>query len=307
MARALRWQGRVENVCRGRMDSRLMKIKGLRIFFSLISTSSLLALAGCGTAHGNPAQEAPPPAAVVPGPDATLVSVAHPEQYPLATATAHQAFSALAVTSTITPDIARNVPVVSLASGRVVGIHARLGDTVQKDQVLLSVRSDDVSGGFDSYRKAVNDELLARKQLNRAVDLYAHGAIAEQDLEAAQDTEADAKITLETTTEHLRLLGDDPDNPNFIVDIKAPVAGVITDQEVTNAAAVQAFGTNPFTISDLSHVWVVCDVYENDMSSVHVGDSADIVLNAYPGMKMTGRISNIGGISDPTLQMTKCG
>ena len=282
-----------------------MKIKGLEIFFHLILISSLLALAGCGTAKGDPQAEAPPPASVVPGPDATLVTVAHPEQYPVATATAHDAFSTLAVTSTVTPDIARNVPVVSLTSGRVVAIHARLGDTVQKDQVLLSIRSDDVSGGFSGYRKAVADELLARKQFERSKELFDHGAIAMNDLEVAQDAEDKAKVDLETMAEHLRLLGNDPDKPNFIVDLKAPVAGVITDQEVTNAAVVQAFGTNPFTISDLSYVWVVCDVYENDMSSVHLGDFAEIVLNAYPGMKLTGRISNIGAILDPSLRTAK--
>jgi len=282
-----------------------MKIKGLGSGFLLISISSLLALAGCGAAHGDPAQEAPPPATVVPGPDAALVSVEHPEQYPLAPATAHEAFSALAVTSVVTPDIARNVPVVSLASGRVVAIHARLGDTVQKDQVLLSIRSDDVSSGFSDYRKAVADEILARKQLERSKELFDHGAIAMADLEVAQDTEDKAKVDLETMAEHLRLLGNDPDHPIFIVDIKAPVAGVITDQEVTNAAAVQAFGTNPFTISDLSYVWVVCDVYENDLSSVHIGDSAEITLNAYPAVKISGRISNIGAIMDPNLRTAK--
>ena len=105
--------------------------------------------------------------------------------------------SELVVTGTVTPDIARNVPVVSLASGRVVAIHARLGDTVKKGQLLLTIRSDDVAGGFDAYRKAVADELLARKQLNRAMDLYAHGAIAQQDLEVAQDAADDAKVTLD--------------------------------------------------------------------------------------------------------------
>jgi cobalt-zinc-cadmium efflux system membrane fusion protein len=283
-----------------------MKIKSLEIFFQLTLVSSLLALSGCGKGQGNvAAQEAPPPATVVPGPSAVLVTVEHPEQYPLATAAARQAYSVLAVTAVVTPDIARNVPVISLASGKVVAIHARLGDTVQKDQVLLSIRSDDVSGGFDTYRKAVNDELLARKQLNRAVDLYAHGAMAQQDLEAAQATEDDAKITLETTSEHLRLLGNDPDNPNFIVDIKAPVAGVITDQEVTNAAVVQSYGVNPFTISDLSTVWVLCDVYENELPNVRIGDSADIALNAYPNMKIAGRVSNIGAIMDPNIRTAK--
>jgi cobalt-zinc-cadmium efflux system membrane fusion protein len=231
--------------------------------------------------------------------------VDHPEQYPLANATAHDAFSTLAVTSTITPDVARNVPVISLASGKVVAIHARLGDTVQKDQVLLSIRSDDVSGGFSDYRKAVADEILARKQLERSKDLYDHGAIALADLEVAQDTEDKARVDIETLAEHLRLLGNDPDKPNFIVDIKAPVTGVITDQEVTNAAVVQSYGVNPFTISDLSYVWVVCDVYENDMGNVHLGDSAEIVLNAYPNMKLTGRISNIGAVLDPNLRTAK--
>src|SRR6202142_3809840 len=111
------------------MDSRLMKIKDLGIYSLWIAIFSVLPLAGCGTAHGNPAQEAPPPANVVPGPDAALVTVDHPEQYPLATAGAHQGYSALAVTAVVTPDISRNVPVVSLASGKVVAIPARLGDT----------------------------------------------------------------------------------------------------------------------------------------------------------------------------------
>jgi cobalt-zinc-cadmium efflux system membrane fusion protein len=282
-----------------------MKIKGLGIGFLLISISSLLALSGCGAAHGDPAQEAPPPATVVPGPDAVLVVVEHPEQYPLVAATAHLAYSALAVTAVVNPDIARSVPVVSLASGKVVAIHARLGDSVQKDQVLLSIRSDDVSGGFSDYRKAVADELLARKQLNRANELYTNGAIALADLEVAQDAEDKAKVDLDTMAEHLRLLGNDPDNPNFIVDIKAPVDGVITDQEVTNAALVQSFGTNPFTISDLSYVWVVCDVYENDLPNVNVGDPAEITLNAYPNMKIPGRVSNIGAVMDPNIRTAK--
>jgi membrane fusion protein, heavy metal efflux system len=287
------------------MDSRVMKIKGLGILFLFCSLSWLLVITGCGAAHGSPAQEAPPPANVVPGPDATLVVVDHPEQYPLATASARPAYSALAVTAVVTPDIARNVPVISLASGKVVAIHARLGDTVQKDQVLLSIRSDDVSGGFSDYRKAVADEILARKQLERSKDMYDHGAIALADYELAQDAEDKAKVDIETMAEHLRLLGNDPDHANFIVDIKAPMGGVITDQQVTNSALVQAYGVNPFTISDLSSVWVVCDVYENDLQNVHIGDGADIALNAYPGMKISGRVSNIGAIMDPSIRTAK--
>src|SRR5580700_6871795 len=251
--------------------------------FLLTSVVSLSILAGCGAVHGDPAQEAPPPANVVQGVDVTDFAVDHPEQYPIVAATQYQAPSELVATGLVLPDISRSVPVVTLASGRVIEIRARLGDTVQKDQVLLRVRSDDVGLGFDAYRKAISDELLARKQLERTKDLYAHGAMAQQDLEVAQDNWDDAKTTLDTATEHLKLLGNDIDKPNGIVDLVAPISGVITDQEITNAASVQAYSSpNPFTISDLSMVWVVCDVYESDMANVRIGEIADIKLNAYP-------------------------
>jgi len=238
--------------------------------------------------------------------DLSLFTVDHPEQFPLSTAIAHATTSELVVTGAVTPDISRNVPVISLASGRIVAIHARLGDTVHKGQLLLSVRSDDVANGFSNYRKAVADEALARVQMERAKDLYEHGAIALNDLQIAQATEAKAKVDLETSDEHLRLIGNDPTKPNGIVDIFAPVSGVITDQQVTNAAGVQALGsTNPFTISDLSYVWIVCDVYENDLANVRLGDTAEIALNAYPDRMFRGTVSNIGAVLDPSIRTAK--
>jgi cobalt-zinc-cadmium efflux system membrane fusion protein len=270
-----------------------------------ILSAALLAGAGCGNGKGDSASEAPPPAQVEREQDGSVIQVDHPEQFPLATAAARNSRAELVVTGVVAPDVSRNVPVVTLASGRVVDIHARLGDTVQKGQLLLSVRSADVSSGYSDYRKAVADETLARTQLERAKDLYAHGAISMNDLQVAQDTEDKAKVDVATTAEHLRLLGNDPDMPNSIVDIYAPVSGVITDQEVTNAASLQAFGPNPFTISDLSQVWVVCDVHENNLANVRLGDAADIRLNAYPDRVFQGRISNIGAILDPNIRTAK--
>ena len=283
-----------------------MKSKAKEFALLLAAASLPFLLAGCGPAHGDAAQEAPPPATIIPGVDVTNFAVEHPEQYPIVTATKYEAPSQLVVTGTVLPDIARTVPVITLASGRVVDIRARLGDTVRKGQVLLRVRSDDVALGFDAYRKAVSDELLARKQLDRAKDMYAHGAIAQQDLEVAVDAEDDAKTSLDTATEHLRLLGNDPDKPQGIVDILAPISGVITDQEVTNGASVQSFASpNPFTVSDLSTVWIVCDVYENDMANVRLGDTAEVKLNAYAHKVVKGRVSNIGSILDPNIRTAK--
>jgi cobalt-zinc-cadmium efflux system membrane fusion protein len=267
-----------------------------------------LLLVGCGESKGDPKAEAPPAAVVENEADTSGFKVDHPEQFPLATAVEHKAGRALNVTGVVQPDIARAVPVISLAAGRVVEIKARLGDTVKKGQVLLKVQSNDVSAAYQFYLKAVNDERLARVQLERAKILYDKGAIARSALEQAEDTEQDAKVDLDTATEQLRLLGVDKDHPTGIVDIVAPISGVITDQQATNAAGVQGFGLggpNPFTISDLSYVWIICDVYENDLDAVHVGEYADIHLNAYPNKALKGRIDNVLPILEPTIRTAK--
>lgn len=275
---------------------------------SLVAILCLLLsfLLGCSGTKADPKAEAPPAATVEPDLDANNFKVDHPDQFPLVTAIEHKAAPALNVTGVVQPDIARAVPVISLASGRVVEIKARLGDVVQKGQLLLRVRSNDVSGAYQTYLKAVNDERLARQQLERAQILYDKGAIAKSAIEQAEDTAKDAKVDLNAATEQLRTLGIDKDHPSGIVDITAPISGVITDQQVTNAAGVQGLsGPNPFTISDLSYVWIICDVYENDLDAVHVGEYADIHLNAYPNKVFKGRIDNILPILDPNLRTAK--
>jgi membrane fusion protein, heavy metal efflux system len=283
------------------------RISGPIVAVTLYLTWSLL-LVGCGDSKGDPKAEAPPAAVVENEADTNGFKVDHPEQFPLATAVEHKAGRALNVTGVVQPDIARAVPVISLAAGRVVEIKARLGDTVKKGQVLLKVQSNDVSGAYQNYLKAVNDERLGHIQLERANILYEKGAIAKSALEQAEDTEQDAKVDLDTATEQLRLLGVDKDHPTGTVDIVAPISGVITDQQATNAAGVQGFGLggpNPFTISDLSYVWIICDVYENDLDAVQVGEYADIHLNAYPNKVLKGRIDNVLPILDPTIRTAK--
>ncbi|MGA2858561.1 MAG: efflux RND transporter periplasmic adaptor subunit [Candidatus Sulfotelmatobacter sp.] len=276
-----------------------------RIFPLALGLPLSFLFVGCSS-KANPSAEAPPKAVVEPELDANNFTVDHPEQFPLVAAVEHKAVPALNVTGVVQPDIARAVPVISLASGRVVEIKARLGDTVEKGQVLLRVRSGDVSSAYDIYLKAENDERLARIQLERAQTLYEKGAIAKSALEQAEDTEGDAKADLTAATEQLRLLGIDKDHPSGIVDITAPISGVITDQQVTNAAGVQGLsGPNPFTISDLSYVWIICDVYENDLDAVRVGQYADIHLNAYPNEVLKGRIDNILPILDPNIRTAK--
>lgn len=280
---------------------------------SIITTVLALAcgtlLAGCGARGAtDPESGAPPSAPVEHDADSSEIHVDHPDQFPLVAATRREATSELSVTGVVSPDVSRAVPVISLASGRVVDLRVRLGDTVHQGQLLMRIQSQDISGAFSDYRHAVADEILSRAQFSRSQALYDRGAIAQKDLEVAKDTEDKAVVDLETTSAHLGVLGVDPTSPPAAtVDIIAPVSGVITEQNVTNAAGVKTLDNSPnlFTISDLSRLWIVCDVYENNLATVRVGDTADIHLAAYPDHVLTGRIDNIGAVLDPTIRTAK--
>lgn len=263
-----------------------------------------LALTACEKKF-NPAEGAPPHAQVIETSNRGLVRVDHPEQYPLTAAGQIEDVNTLNVTGTVNPDISREVPVISLASGRVVDIRARLDDYVKKGDLLLRVQSPDITNAYDTYLKAANDELLANKAYVRAKDLYAHGAISLGMLEQAEDTENDAKADLNAAEQQLETLGVKKDHPSSIVNVYAPISGVIVAQNVTNAAAagVTYSGTpNVFTIADLSTVWILCDVYENDLPKIQLGQRAQVHLNAYPDKVLTGHISDIGPVLDPTIR-----
>jgi cobalt-zinc-cadmium efflux system membrane fusion protein len=270
----------------------------------------LLALASGCAAHGQSASSsgAPPPAVVDREGDDGTVRVDHPERFPTVVAGGRQTAPELTVTGGVFPDVSRTVPVVSLVSGRVVEIRARLGDHVTQGQVLLRIHSADVSSALADYKKAATDQTMTHAELEREKDLYEHNAIAKKDLEVAENADQKAAADLAASADRLRVLGADPnDKASGIVDVVAPASGVITEQNVTTAAGVKTLDNSPnlFTIADLSHVWIVCDVYENDLAVVHEGDHAEIHLSAYPDRVLTGRLSNIGAVLDPALHTAK--
>jgi cobalt-zinc-cadmium efflux system membrane fusion protein len=269
---------------------------------------SLAILAGCSGEKHDPAAQAPPPAQVEAEQGVNLVTVDHPDRFPLFTTTEYEATSTLNVTGVVSPDVSQTIPVISLASGRVVAIKARIGDYVKKGQLLMEVQSTDISGAFGQYLKAVNDERLARTQDERAKILYDKGAIAKSQLEIADDSQQDAQSDLTAAEQQLHVLGVDKDHPAATVKVYAPASGVIIAQNVTNAAAAGvtfAGSANAFTIADLSHVWIICDVYENDLATVHLGQTADIRLNAYPDRVIKGTIGEIDAVLDPTIRTAK--
>jgi cobalt-zinc-cadmium efflux system membrane fusion protein len=273
----------------------------------VVCLAAIASLTACKK-ESNPADGAPPTPQVVETGDMSLVSVDKPGQFPLVAAEQHEAAAELKVTGSVFPDIAREIPVISLANGRVVDIKARLDDFVRKGDLLIKVQSPDVAGAFDVYLKAVNDERMNNKQYIRSQELYEHGAISQTVLEQAEDAEKDSQADLTAAEETLKVLGVDKNHPSGIVNVYAPISGVIITQNVTQAAAagVNLSGSaTAFTIADLSTVWIVCDVYENDIPKITLGQTAQIRLNAYPDRVLTGRVSDIGPVLDPSIRTAK--
>jgi len=271
----------------------------------MILAVSTLAISGCS--RDSVKAKSNETVRVEEAPDPNITTMDHPELFPVVTVEMRKVPDELAVNGVIAPDVSRTVPVVAMSGGRVVEVKARLGDFVETGQLLLTLTSPDLSGAISDYRKAVADETLARRQLERAQVLYDHGAMAQKDLQVAEDTEEKAKVDVQTTAERIRILGGDVKQPTSIIEVRAPVSGTIVEQNVTTASGVKSLDNSPnlFTIADLSHVWMLCDVYENNLAQVHLGDRATVQLNAYPERRIEGRISNISTLLDPNTRTAK--
>jgi cobalt-zinc-cadmium efflux system membrane fusion protein len=293
------------------MKGRQFPIEGRVLFLTAVSLCGVLVLGGCGgsaPAKTNADATAPPPAQVVEETGVSVIQVDHPELFPLVTAGQRDVVPTLSATGVVNPDVSDEVPVISLAAGRVVDIRVKLGDSVTKGELLVRILSDDIAAAFQNYNHAKADEALAHKQLDRSLLLYQHGAIALAEYEVAQSVEDKAKVDLDTAINHIHIIGADIDHPNPIVNVYAPITGTIVDQQITKDGNVKTPDNQPtglFTISDLNHVWVICDVYENDLSMVRMGERVDIKLNSYPDRLYHGIVSNIGTILDPSIHTAK--
>jgi membrane fusion protein, heavy metal efflux system len=273
-----------------------------------IALGFAIALAGCK--HDEHVDTAPPPAKIVEVSDMNLITIDQSDvsKFPIVRAGQIEAPTELNATGAVAPDISREVPVISIANGRVVDIKARLNDNVRKGQLLFTVQSPDVANAFNTYIKAVNDEHLANSTYLRAADLFKHGAISQAMLDQAEDAGNDAKSDLAAAKEQLNVLGVDPNHPGGMVHVYAPITGVIINQNITEAAAAGAAlsgSANAFTIADLSSLWILCDVYENDLPKIQVGQAASIKIDGYPNRTLTGRVSDIGPVLDPALRTAK--
>jgi cobalt-zinc-cadmium efflux system membrane fusion protein len=236
-----------------------------------------------------------------------VYEVEHADLFKLAKAGTRKLPTEVTANGTVNPDITRTIHVTSLGAGRVVDLKARLGDFVKKGQTLLVISSPDLGAAMADYQKARADEMLSHKALDRAQLLYDRGAAATKDLEGAQDAEDKAKVDVSTAEHRVRILGADPGHPSPLIEVRAPVSGTIVEQNVAGFEGVKSLDNSPslFTIADLSEVWVVSDVFENDLGQIHLGDSAEIHLNAFADRTWHGKVADISRVLDPNTRSAK--
>ncbi len=213
----------------------------------------------------------------------------------------------LRLTGAVAYNSFRTTPVITQVSGPVSRVVVVPGQKVTQGEPMLYVASPDYSQLRTNYLKAKDAYALAQKANARAQDLYQHHAIAEQNVEQAQSVEVQASGDLIAAQAALKVMGvADPDAlvkapPSFEVPVKAPIGGLVVEQDVSAGQLIQPGTTQCFMISDVSTVWVLVNIYQKDLPYVRVGDQVTIQTDTYPEV-FHGRIAYVAASLDPTTR-----
>ena len=239
--------------------------------------------------------------------DDTVVETPHPERFKVVKVSTKAIEKRVTTNGSVSWDVTKAVPVSSMSAGRAVEVKVRLGDDVKKDQLLLVIDSQDMAQAQSDYRKATSAKRLAERTLARAKLLYAHEAGPLKDVQSAEDTVNQTSSDVTSAAEKIRLMGSTPGSRSSLIEIHSPVDGTIVEQNVQRGAPIKSLDNQPnlFTVADLSAVWILCDLYENNLSDVSVGDKAKITLNAYPDKKLWATVTHISRVLDPATRTAK--
>jgi membrane fusion protein, heavy metal efflux system len=213
----------------------------------------------------------------------------------------------LRLTGAVAYNSFRTTPVITQVSGPVSRVVVVPGQKVREGEPMLYVASPDYSQLRTNYLKAKDAYALAQMANVRAHDLYQHHAIAEQNVEQTESAEVQAGGDLAAAQAALKVMGvADPDAllkapPSFEVPLRAPIGGLVVEQDVSAGQLIQPGTTQCFMISDISTVWVLVNVYQKDLPYVRVGDSVAIQTDTYPEV-FHGRISYVAASLDPSTR-----
>jgi membrane fusion protein, heavy metal efflux system len=215
----------------------------------------------------------------------------------------------LRLTGSVAYNAFMTTPVFAAVGGPVRELLVTPGQVVHAGQALLTVNSPDYSAARSAYLKARTAFHLADKFYIRSQDLLSHGAIAEADFQTAESTRDQAQADLQASEDALRVLGitdlealeKNAPKTTSQVPVLAPVGGEVVERLVGPGQLLQAGTTQVFTISDMSTVWVLVNVYQGEVAYVRPGDSVEINTDAYPDT-FHGKISYIAPALDPNTR-----
>jgi cobalt-zinc-cadmium efflux system membrane fusion protein len=213
----------------------------------------------------------------------------------------------LRLTGAVAYNAFKTTPVISQVGGPVSRILVVPGEHVKEGQSMADVSSPDYSQLLDAYLKAADSFRLSSKNYARAQDLYVHHAIAERDLEQAESDRNQAQADLNAAEQGMKILGiKNPANlanapSSAQIPLLAPISGEVVERLVSPGQVLQAGQTQAFTISDLSTVWVLANVYQPDLAYVRSGDDVVVQTDAYPG-NFHGKISYVSPALDPNTR-----
>lgn len=196
--------------------------------------------------------------------------------------------------------VARIFPMVS---GVITGVTVQLGDHVNSGQKLGVIKSPEMAGYGNDLVSAKTNLLIAQKNMDAAQDMYKSGLMSQKDFITAQELYKQSKSQLNRSNEVLQINGGNTEG-EFVV--RSPINGFVVEKQINNDMAIRADNTsNLFTISDLKKVWIIANVYESNISQVHLGDSVDVTTLSYPGKVFHGKVDKILNLLDPTNKVMK--
>jgi membrane fusion protein, heavy metal efflux system len=204
----------------------------------------------------------------------------------------------------IEPDPTRVVHVFAPAGGRVEEMKVRPWDRVAKGQTLATLESSDLARAVAEYHKALVDSQVKQKALSRSQDLLDHKAISERDLEQALGDAKQAQAEVEAAREQVQVFGMDPDHASTQLVVRAPRAGSVLDIGAAPGEFSQALSAPAplATVADITTIWAMGDIYEQDLAAAKMGEDAQVTLNAYPDQHWSGRVSVVSGAVDPNTR-----
>jgi membrane fusion protein, heavy metal efflux system len=286
-----------------------MTSRTMRSASSAASLLFLSVLAACGDKENKPATPAAGATAATSSvtPTNVTLSAEQRQRIHIVTVASTSYRPQIEATGNVAFDGDKSTQVLSPVSGPVTRIAADVGKSVSRGEPLAYVSSPDFASAVADYRKAQTAFRNAKRIADRDSALFKNDALARGDLEQAQSDLASSEADVEAAVQNMRALGVEESQIQAIKEgrgapieaiIRSPISGTVVEKLIAQGQLLQAGTTPAFTIADLSTMWIMANVFANDLKDVGVGQSVDIITDV-SARPIPGTVNYIASLADP--------